>query len=125
MTDTNANNDQNIADEVINHEQFIDMRDLLEDDFAELIQSYTTDSEQRIVALRTALANNDNANGFEAAHSLKGASATLGATQLEVLCGELQDRCRQQNIGAQATVIEKISIALQDVEQEINHRLDL
>ncbi len=110
---------------ILDEEQFVDMRELLEDDFAGLIQTYLIDSLQRIELMRSAQAINDNANGFEAAHALKGASATLGATQLELLCGELQDACRAHKIGEQAALIEQISVALRDVEQEINHRLDL
>ena len=56
--------------EIINDEQFEEMRDLLEEDFADLVQSYITDSQNRLLQLRTAQANNDNANGFEVAHAL-------------------------------------------------------
>ncbi len=127
------NSDQQLPDnqkrpnsqQMIDEEQFADMQELLEDDFASLLQTYFIDSLQRIELMRAAQAINDNANGFEAAHALKGASATLGATQLDLLCGQLQDTCREQKIGEQAALIEQISVALRDVEQEINHRLDL
>ena len=75
--------------------------------------------------MRTAQRCNDNINGFEAAHILKGASATLGAIQLEHLCGQLQQHCREQQIGKQTLLIEAIAAALQNIKQEINHRLDL
>ena len=123
MTDTTANNDQNIADEVINHEQFIDMRDLLEDDFADLIQTYIVDSEQRIVALRTALANNDHANAFEIAHALKGSSANVGATQVSNISNQIQEACRAQDISQSSALIEALSVAWQVAKKEINQRL--
>ena len=113
------------SQQMIDEEQFADMRELLEDDFASLLQTYFIDSLQRIELMRAAQAINDNANGFEAAHALKGASATLGAKQLELLCGELQEACRTHEIGEQADLIEQISVALRDTEQEINHRLRL
>ncbi len=126
MTNTNfdkGNINNPIDSEIINHEQFEEMRDLLEDDFAELLQTYIIDSQQRIVMLRTAQAANDNANGFETAHALKGASANLGATQLIELSGQLQELCRANKIGQQAALIEQTAVALQRVEQEINQRL--
>ncbi|MBE0441670.1 Hpt domain-containing protein [Psychrobacter sp. FME13] len=112
-------------DEIINDEQFEDMRDLLEEDFADLIQVYLIDSKKRVAALKTAQQENDHANGYETAHALKGASANLGAAKLASLSSQLQERCRERTIGEQATLIENISIALQNVEQEINQRLGL
>lgn len=119
----NNNMNANPDEEIINHEQFEDMRDLLEEDFADLIQVYITDSYQRITKLRTAQQENDNANGFEVAHALKGASANLGTTQLMSLSSQLQERCRERCISEQAALIEDIAVALQRAEQEINQRL--
>ena len=126
MTD-NPNNNMNtqIDDEIINDEQFDDMRDLLEEDFVDLIQVYFTDSQQRITDLRSAQQKDDNANGYEIAHALKGASANLGATQLMRLSGQLQEACRDRLISEQAQLIEAVAVALQRVEQEIKQRLGL
>lgn len=126
MTEAHLNNhntNNTTAEEVINDEQFEEMRDLLEEDFADLVQTFITDSKQRISLLRSAQEADDNANGFEAAHALKGASANLGATQLLTLSGQLQEACRERNISQQAQVIEQTAAALQRVEQEINQRL--
>ena len=126
MTD-NPNNNMNTQtdDEIINDEQFDDMRDLLEEDFVDLIQVYFTDSQQRITDLRDAQQKDDNANGYEIAHALKGASANLGATQLMHLSGQLQEACREHLISEQAQLIEAVAAALQRVEQEIKLRLGL
>lgn len=120
-----SNSDMTVQtdEEIINHEQFEDMRDLLEEDFADLIQVYLTDSRQRISTLRVAQQEQDNTNGFEIAHALKGASANLGATQVMTLSSQLQERCREQLISKQADLIENIAVALQRAEQEINQRL--
>ena len=122
----NPNNNMNTKiDEIINDEQFDDMRDLLEEDFVDLIQVYFTDSRQRITDLRSAQQKDDNANGYEIAHALKGASANLGATQLMHLSGQLQEACRERLIAEQAQLIEAVAVALQRVEQEIKQRLGL
>ena len=117
----NNNGDGSIIDEV----QFEEMRELLEEDFADLLQTFIDDSKQRIIMMQAAQANNDNANGFEFAHALKGASATLGATQLVALSEQLEEACRMQEVSEQHSLIEQISIALQKVEKEINQRLGL
>ena len=123
----NPNNNMNTQtdDEIINNEQFNDMLDLLEEDFVDLIQVYFTDSQQRITDLRNAQQKDDNANGYEIAHALKGASANLGATQLMHLSGQLQEACRERLIAEQAQLIEAVAVALQRVEQEIKQRLGL
>ena len=125
MTENPNNNMNTKIDEIINDEQFDDMRDLLEEDFVDLIQVYFTDSRQRITDLRSAQQKDDNANGYEIAHALKGASANLGATQLMHLSGQLQEACRERLIGEQAQLIEAVAVALQQVEQEIKQRLGL
>ena len=119
----NNNITANPDDQIINDEQFEDMRDLLEEDFVDLIQVYITDCHERITKLRIAQQENDNANGFELAHALKGASANLGTTQLVSLSSQLQERCREQRISEQAPLIEDIAIALDHAEQDINQRL--
>ena len=116
---TNTQND----DEIINDEQFDDMRELLEEDFVDLIQVYFTDSHERIVKLRRAQQEDDNANGYELAHALKGASANLGTTQLMNLSSQLQELCREQRISESAQLIEVIAISLDSAEQNINQRL--
>ena len=120
---TNNNMTANNNDEIINTEQFEDMRDLLEEDFADLVQVYFTDAQQRIIKLRQAQQEADNANGFELAHALKGASANLGTTQLMNLSSQLQELCREQRISESAQLIEVIAIALDSAEQNINQRL--
>ena len=110
-------------DEIVNTEQFEDMRDLLEEDFADLVQVYFTDAQQRIIKLRQAQQEEDNANGYELAHALKGASANLGTTQLMNLSSQLQELCREQRISEHAQLIEDIVIALNNAEQDINQRL--
>ena len=110
-------------DEIVNTEQFEDMRDLLEEDFADLVQVYFTDAQQRIIKLRQAQQEADNANGYELAHALKGASANLGTTQLMNLSSQLQELCREQRISEHAQLIEDIVIALDNAEQDINQRL--
>lgn len=111
--------------DVINDEQFEDMRDLLEDDFAPLVQTFLSDSQQRLQRLISAQKNNDNAAGFDAAHAMKGASANLGAELLMKLSSDFQEACRHQNIGAQKPLLEQLSQALTLTEALVTQRLGL
>lgn len=90
----------------INLSQFAELRDLLEEDLSELLQTYMQDSEQRLAEMQTALSEQNSRLGFEAAHSLKGASANLGATVLTELCSKLQEAFRHGQGDEQALLID-------------------
>ena len=125
MTEHPNNTNTQTDDEIINDEQFDDMRELLEEDFVDLIQVFFTDSHERIVKLKRAQQEEDNVNGYELAHALKGASANLGATRLTRLSSQLQEACRERLISDQAQLIEKVAAVLQQTEREIKQRLGL
>jgi HPt (histidine-containing phosphotransfer) domain-containing protein len=111
------------AQEVIDTEQFEDMRDLLEEDFADLMKTYITDSQARVASLRDALGHADNAKGFDVAHTLKGASANVGAPRLTECCAQMQEACRAHTIAQQGGLIELIAQELELVAEEIRTRL--
>lgn len=99
--------------------------ELLEEDFVDLIQVFFTDSHERIVKLRRAQQEKDNANGYELAHALKRCQCQFGCDQLTRLSSQLQEACRERLIGDQAGLVEDVAVALQRVEQEIKQRLGL
>lgn len=103
--------------------QFNELRDLLEDDFNDLIETYMQDSEKRVAEMQTALANDDNRLGFEAAHSLKGASSNLGAIRLTELCYQLQEIARGNQISKHAELVEEIATESQVVNTKIRELL--
>lgn len=109
--------------DLINDEQFEDMRDLLDDDFNDLVQTFIADSKKRLTVLQDAFANHDNAAGFEAAHAMKGASANLGAELLMRLSAQLQEACRNQDLSNQKSALQHLEQALDATEATILKRL--
>lgn len=107
----------------INQDQFDELKDLLEDDFVDLITNYITDSEKRIAEMQSAFDNNDNRLGFESAHSLKGASSNLGATHLTDMCYQLQEICRGGQIHKHQQLIDEIKAECHAVNDEIKSQL--
>jgi histidine phosphotransfer protein HptB len=57
---------------------------------AELIESYRTDTAQRLSKLRSAAARGDLATVRAEAHSIKGSSRQLGAEALATACQEIE-----------------------------------
>ena len=99
--------------------QFNELRELLEEDFVDLIHMYMKDSELRIQEMQSALTEQNNRLGYEAAHTLKGSSSNLGATHLTELCYQLQEACRDNQIQHQQVLIEAITTENQAVNAEI------
>ncbi|WP_230661108.1 Hpt domain-containing protein [Psychrobacter sp. I-STPA10] len=118
---SNTENTNTLA--VIDDEQFCEIKELFEEEFEPLMRTYMQDSQRCVQALQTALANADDANGFESAHALKGASSNVGATQLHHLCYQMQEVCRDNRIAENADLLAQIEQQVILVNQEISQRL--
>ena len=71
----------------------LELRDAGGEDFlAEVIALFIEDARLRLRAVRAAAGGGDGEGLRRAAHSLKGSSANLGATQLAQLSAELEQR---------------------------------
>jgi len=70
----------------LDEEALAELRDVMEDEFDILIQTYITDSSERIEALHQALSGNDQDSFAKTAHSFKGSSINIGASRLGDLC---------------------------------------
>jgi HPt (histidine-containing phosphotransfer) domain-containing protein len=73
-------------------EALASLKDIMEDDFGLLIDTFINDSEQRIASLAQELERSDSDGVRRSAHSFKGSSSNIGAPQLTELCQLLEDR---------------------------------
>ncbi|MEC7118748.1 MAG: Hpt domain-containing protein [Pseudomonadota bacterium] len=92
----------------INQSQLQELRELLDDEFDSLLHTYLIDSQKRLQYVQDAFEQRDNSKGYEAAHSLKGASANLGAGRLAELCLKLQTECKSGRISDAELLIQMI-----------------
>jgi histidine phosphotransfer protein HptB len=67
-----------------------ELRDIMAEGFAALVESYERDSGQRLVAMQQALSSDDRSSLRQLAHSLKGSSSNLGALEVTELCIALE-----------------------------------
>ena len=81
----------------IDNEQLAELKDVLEDEFGILISTYLADAKLRLQLIEQGLQNQDYEAVRLAAHSLKGASANLGALLLAELCEKLEHDCKVGN----------------------------
>lgn len=92
----------------INQAQFAELKDLLGNEFTEMVQLYVNDSRKRLDMVQQAFSQANNQLGYEAIHSLKGASANVGASVLPELCLRLQNECRAGRIAQSDVLIHTI-----------------
>ena len=78
----------------IDAEQLAELKEVLEDEFSVLIETYVTDAQFRLQLIQNGINNQDYEAVRLAAHSLKGASANLGAVILAQLCEKLEHDCK-------------------------------
>lgn len=79
------------------------LRDVMESGFADLLDTFLSDSEERLGQLHSA---NEAGDLTQVAHSFKGSSSNMGAIRLAHLCGLLEERAqKKQLIGIEELVI--------------------
>jgi HPt (histidine-containing phosphotransfer) domain-containing protein len=87
---------------------FEELRDILEDDFPLLVTAFIQDSALRVEDLQLALARGDAESVRTTSHSLKGAAANLGLTQLVELCRQLEEAGRMADLEDKQPLLQQI-----------------
>lgn len=84
-----------MADTHLNRDVLSTLREVMEDEYPMLLDTFLADSEERLLLLRKA---EDSITLMEVAHSFKGSSSNMGATRLAELCNELEQRAEQKKL---------------------------
>lgn len=74
------------------------LKEVMEDEFQLLIDTFVQDSTDRLGALREALANGDADGLRRAAHSFKGSSSNIGAIPLSEICFVIEEGGRNNQL---------------------------
>ena len=74
-----------------------DLKELLADNFAQLISAYISDGTERLGRLNHAVAAVDLPSVTMESHALKGSSKNIGAQSFAELCGDLEEQARAGN----------------------------
>ena len=69
------------------------LREVMEDEYPTLLDTFLADSEERLNVLRK---SDDALQLMNAAHSFKGSSSNMGAVRLAELCNELEQRAKHE-----------------------------
>ena len=90
-----------VVEEIVMHhldkDQLAELKEVLEDEFNVLINTYLTDAQLRLQLIEQWISAQNYEQVRLAAHSLKGASANVGAVPLSHLCEKLEHDCKTGN----------------------------
>lgn len=81
------------------------LREVMEDEYPDLLETFLRDSEERLSDLRKA---KDASRFMNAAHSFKGSSSNMGAVRLAKLCHELEQCAKERKMADIEKLLEKI-----------------
>lgn len=98
-------------------EMLSELKDIMEDDFNILIETYLQDSNTRITDITEAYNDRDSEALRGAAHSFKGSSSNVGAVLLADLCKTAEDLGREGRVEEVQDLLEKIDEEYQSVRE--------
>lgn len=84
------------------------LQDVMEAEYPVLLDTFLTDSEERLLLLQSACRNGRGEDLRQAAHSFKGSCSNMGATLLAELCRELEEAARLEQLDEAPEWIERI-----------------
>jgi CheY-like chemotaxis protein/HPt (histidine-containing phosphotransfer) domain-containing protein len=94
---------------------FNEIRDILEEGFAQLIETFYADSAEQLLRLKHGVDHANARVAASAAHILKGSSDSIGAHRLALVCGELETAALEQRLDDTPELIASIDAELQRV----------
>lgn len=104
----------------LDEEALAELQEVMEDEFEVLINTYLSDSEDRIQTLRRALDSSDADAFARSAHSFKGSCFNIGAPRLGALCMAAENAARDgsmNNAEGQLAAIEKEFLVIREMLQ--------
>ena len=101
-----------MANEHVDRDVLDTLREVMEDGYPDLLDTFLSDSEKRLRELREAA----DAKALSAiAHSLKGSASNMGAVRLVQLCQELESDAQSKSPAEIVKLVTDISYEFADV----------
>jgi len=91
------------------------LKEVMEDGFVNLLETYINDSKVRLDDLQNALAAGDGEAVRRAAHSLKGSSGNLGANRMAALCLDVENRGKDDQLDG----LDKLLVEIKQEYQQV------
>lgn len=96
-------------------EQLSELKDIMEDEFHTLIDTFLSDSSSKIEGLAAAIGAADAEEVRKLAHSLKGSSSNICASQLTEYARQLEHMGKEGSTEGAQDVFEKLKMEFDEV----------
>ncbi len=82
----------------------------------ELLQIFVSDTLAHLESLRNAIATQDCGKTEQAAHQIRGASASVGAVRVQAIATQIEQQARQKQLQGSDRLLADLETALQKVK---------
>lgn len=103
----------------IDHDALAELRDVMEEEFVILVNTFIQDSDNRLQQLRESAEAADPEAIRKTAHSLKGSGINIGAPALADRCREAEQRGRDEDLSDMAACVNAIEAELETVREAL------
>ncbi|MCM0611529.1 Hpt domain-containing protein [Marinobacter sediminum] len=99
----------------LDEEALAELQDVMDDEFEVLIQTYLSDSRERVASLRAAIEVEDADAFAKMAHSFKGSCINIGAPHLGQLCLAAEMAGKENRLEGASAMVDGIEAELRTV----------
>lgn len=107
----------------IDDECFAELRDVMGDDFADLIHDFLSDVPVQFDLLQTAIDREDADQLYHAAHKFKSSCGSIGAPRLAELIRRLELAGRQKTLGSSTELLAQARAVAAETMAGLHERL--
>ncbi len=108
-----------MANNSINLTTLNELKEIMGDDFSELVTIFISDGNTQLDNLDTAIASSNAEDTRRIAHTLKGSSANLGIDTLSQMCKELEVCAADNNLSCANDLFNTISNEYNEVKVQL------
>jgi HPt (histidine-containing phosphotransfer) domain-containing protein len=101
-----------VTDQHVDRDVLDTLRDVMEENYPDLLDTFLIDSESRVQVLQTTA---DAEVLSEVAHSFKGSASNMGAVRLAVLCQKLESEARDKSPAENVRLVADISVEFAEI----------
>lgn len=109
--------------DILDQDTLAMLKDVMEDEFSLLIETFIDDANTRIPTLRKSLDIAQMDELMRSAHSLKGSSSNLGAISFSQKCLIVEQRAKQGDVKGLEGVIAELEADFKVVEEALKSHL--
>ena len=100
-----------------------ELQGLMGENFPSVFQAFKNSTEQYIAELEMAIDNSEIYKIEQAAHTLKGSSANIGATRFSELCASIVEKARKSEKDGYDALYEELVSEYELVSSDLDHIL--